>query len=71
MSNITDDRDAKNEITKHLQAVFTRGLKEGSKAICGVVLKEIGLPDKSAEDKLKTLKIFCEKSLDLKTKVEE
>ena len=51
-------------VKEQLRKVFADGLKQGTKAICGVVLEEIKL-DKPAEEKIKTLKEFCEKSLGL------
>ena len=45
-------------------------MSQGAKAICGVVLEEINSTDKTAEEKLQILKVFCEKSLGLKAEVE-
>lgn len=60
-----DEKQMKAIIEEKLQKVFTDGLKQGTKAVIGVVLEEITTEDKSAEEKLNTLKLFCERSLRL------
>lgn len=62
-----NDIKLKKEIEDKLREVFTNGLSQGTKAICGVVLEEINSVGKTDEEKLKTLKLFCEKSLALKS----
>lgn len=66
MDDVFKDKKLKTEIENQLRDVFTDGLKQGTKAICGIVLEEISTKDKSAEDKVETLRLFCEKSLGLK-----
>ena len=64
------DLKFKKEVDKQLRAVFSNGLRQGTKAICGVVLEEINSEGKTAEQKLEVLKTFCEKSLGLSATTE-
>ena len=66
MSNILNDTEFKNEVEKQLMAVFSDGMKQGTKAICGVVLDEINSEKKTPTERLRALKDFCERSLNLK-----
>lgn len=65
IKSLTDKR-LKNEVERQLRAVFSNGMSQGTKAICGIVLEEINSTDRTAEEKLHILKDFCEKSLKLK-----
>lgn len=70
MNKNFNDKKFKKEVDKQLRNVFTNGMSQGTKTICGVVLEEINSTDKTAEEKLQILKVFCEKSLGLKAEVE-
>lgn len=53
-----------NLVTEHLQRHFIRGIQEGSKAICYIVLKKAKSADGSNDTEvIKDIIEFCEKSL--------
>lgn len=69
MNKNFNDKKFKKEVDKQLRIVFSNGMSQGTKAICGVVLEEINSTEKTAEEKLQVLKVFCEKSLGLNAEV--
>lgn len=71
MTKNDNDTQLKRAVEKQLRNVFSNGMSQGTKAICGVVLEEINSSGKTAEEKLQVLKVFCEKSLGLMTQGEE
>jgi len=67
MSNgkINNETELKAYIEEQLRTHFTRGLSQGSKAICGVVLEKAKANSGSAEEKIADIVKFCEVSLGL------
>jgi len=62
------NNDAKIEqaLKEQLTRQFTRGLSQGSKAMCGVILEKVNkYNDSNADAVYQDIKSFCEKSLGL------
>ena len=63
------DKNAEKQMTeaveKQLRRTFSDGLKQGSKAICGVILEEIASTNKTADEKIGIIQEFCKNSLGL------
>ncbi len=65
-NKLDQDEKLKSTIHEHLQHQFTRGLLQGSKAMCGVILEKVNKYNGSNADAVyQDIKSFCEKSLGL------
>ena len=65
-NKLDQDEKLKETIKEHLQQQFTRGLLQGSKAMCGVIMEKAKKYNGSNADEVyQDIVSFCEKSLGL------
>lgn len=61
--NKKDEELLRDTIQKSLKDTHSKGLLQGSKAMCGVILEKANDTTKTPEERIAEIKRFCEVSL--------